>query len=808
MKKERKSSKKEIKKFQSDYGYFTQDGWEYVVTRPDTPRPWVNVISNGEYGIIESQGGTGFSWIGNSNLSRITRWEQDLVRDLYGKFIYVRDNDNGKYWSAAYKPCLTPFDFFEARHGIGYSVLTGSHQGIRTEKTIFVDRKDPVEVWNLKVTNESAEKRSLSLFTYFEWCLGNAGDTHREFQKTFIETDFDKEAYVLYGKKRAALVPPCISTGLSENPVEAFHAVSNLKPSAYDGDKETFFGIYRDIYNPAGVEKGRLSNTVGKNYDSIASLQVDLTLAPGESQTVIFLLGATAEKMVAKKLIQKYRTEQGVQKELDEVKNFWKDLLGKTWVETPDDSMNFMTNIWLKYQTISGRVWAKCGYYQSSGGYGFRDQLQDSHIFMPLKPEWAKKQIMLHAEQQFPDGIVKHWWHHRTNIGPVTNHSDDLVWLAFLTIHYLEETADYDFLNVKVPFLPDPKTGKEKTGTMYQHCLACIDKVLSRWSKRGLPLIGEGDWNDGMSHVGPAWKGESIWLGHFMYGILHQFAPICEMKKEKKRAAYYRKRAEAVKKAINQYGWDGEWYLCATRDDGRPIGSKSEREGKIHLNPQTWAIIHDTATPERAVKCMASAEKFLFKEYGPLLLTPAYSTTDATIGYLTRYAPAARENGGLYTHAGTWAIQAVAMTGDGDKAYKIYQSFLPILRGLDPKFYYAEPYVLPGNVDGPESPHFGRGSWTWYTGSAGWLFRVATDYMLGVHATPEGLKINPCIPKEWAKFKVKRFFRGSTYEIAVENPKHVNRGIKRITVNGNVIEGNLIRPIKGKSPHTVKVVMG
>ncbi len=320
--------------------------------------------------------------------------------------------------------------------------------------------------------------------------------------------------------------------------------------------------------------------------------------------------------------------------------------------------------------------------------------------------------------------------------------------------------------------------------------------------------MGECDWNDGLSHVGIHWKGESIWLGQFLYGILKEFAPYCEKRKDSSRAKNYLKRAQAVKDAINKHAWDGEWYIGCTRDDGRPLGSKSQEEGKIFLNTQTWAIINDTATPERAKKCMASIEKHLFKKYGPLLLTPAYSKTDPTIGYITRYAPSVRENGGLYTHAGTWAVQACAMVGKGDLAYKTYRSFNPPDRGLNPDLYYGEPYVMPGNVDGPESPHFGRGAWTWYTGSAGWSFRITLNYILGVQPVPEGLKINPVIPKEWSGFKMKRLFRGATYEITVKNPNYVSSGVKQIKFNGAKIEGNIIPTQKGKGFHKVEVLLG
>jgi len=806
--KTQKAKSKEVKKLESKYGYFTANGREYVITRPDTPRPWVNVICNGDYGFIESQTGSGFSWVDNSNLSRLTVWNQDLIKDESGKYIYIRDNETKEYWSAAWKPCCPEFDSFEVRHGQGYSVLKSAYKGIAVEKTVFVDVNEPVEVWHIALTNQSQSPRHLSLFSCLEWCLGNAADTHREFQKTFIETEIDHESGAIFGLKRPALVPGFISSGLSETPIQGFHAISNQKPAHYDGDKETFFGRYGGNRMPKAVIDGQLTDTAGKHYDSIAALQADVTLRPGETRSVVFLLGATSSRQRAKKIIAKYKTEGAVWRGLDEVKALWDRLLQATTVETPDDALNFMVNTWLKYQAISARLWARCAYYQSSGGFGFRDQLQDSHIFLPADPKLTKKQILLHAEHQFSDGTVFHWWHQGTSMGAITEMTDDLLWLVFLTIHYIEETADYSILNEKVNFLPDKKTKKVTQASLYVHCFRAIDKVLSRWSKRGLPLIGEGDWNDGMSHVGLKWKGESVWLGHFLYGILNKFAPMCDLKKDGKRGKLYLKRAAALKNAINQHAWDGEWYIRATRDDGRPLGSKKCKEGKIFLNAQTWAVIQGTATPERAKKCIQSADHYLFKKYGPLLFTPAFTVTDPTIGYLSRYAPAVRENGGLYTHAGTWAVQALAMLGKGNRAYEVFKSFNPPNRGLQPDKYYGEPYVTPGNVDGPESPHFGRGAWTWYTGSAAWSFRVVLDYLLGVHAVEAGLEINPAIPKEWKGYKVKRFFRGAEYDIVVKNPNKVSSGVKSIKVNGQKIDGWVIPPQKGKGPHQVTVVLG
>ena len=795
------------KKFASKYGYFTADGREFVITRPDTPSPWVNVISNGDYGVIETQTGSGFSWRDNSNLSRVTRWDQDLIRDNWGKYIYVRDRDNGDYWSGTWKPCMPKYDFFEVRHGQGYSILTSKLHGIRLEKTIFVDVEDPVEVWKVVLTNQSGKKRRLSLFTYFDWCLGNWSDTHREFHKTFIETWIDKKNGCIHGIKRAPLVPGFISTGMTEKPLQGFHA-ANPKPVAYDGDKESFLGRYGEIHAPAAVVEGKCRGSEGKWGDAAASLQVDVELGPKESKTVIFTLGSTRTREEAERIIQKYSHPRIAEQELNKVKALWDSFIHASEVETPDEALNFMTNTWMKYQAISARIWAKCAYYQSSGGYGFRDQLQDCQIFFATRPELAKKQILLHAEQQFPDGTVYHWWHHGTNIGAITHCSDDLLWLDFITLNYLDETADEAILSAVVKFLPDPKTKEVTSGTLYDHMLRAIDKVLTRFSPRGLPLIGECDWNDGLSHVGTKWKGESIWLGHFLYGILNRIAPVMEKRGDAPKAAEYLRRAEALKKALNEQGWDGEWYLGATRDDGRPLGSKKCETGKIFLNCQTWAVITGVADAKRARIAMDSAAKWLYKKYGPLLLTPGYNVTDATIGYITRYAPSVRENGGLYTHAGTWAVQAEAMMRDGEQAHQVYKSFNPAIRGLEPDIYYSEPYVTPGNVDGPDSPNNGRGGWTWYTGSAAWYEVVAMNWILGIRPAAKGLIVDPVIPKKWPGFKMKRLFRGSTYLIEVKNPDQTGQGVLSVVVDGKKQKENLIPDLRDGRTHRVEVTLG
>lgn len=803
--------------FRTSYGYFTADGKEYVILRPDTPRPWVNVISNGSYGVVVSQTGGGFSWWENANLARLNRWVQDLIRDEWGRYLFVRDDESGEFWSASWKPVCAPSDRYEVHHGIGYTTFVQHHGEIQTRWTMVVPPEDPCEIWRLELRNTGSRPRRLSVFSYLEWSLGNDLDWHREFQKTFIETAFHESRRALVGMKRKLPIPPYISSGMTEYPLSAFHAV-NRPVSSYEGDKEAFIGRYGTLQAPKAVREGKLSNTVGRWNDSIASLHVQAFLEPGQRTEVIFLLGKHDDEEATETLIHRYTQPQQVERTLQAVRQFWHPILANLLVETPDPAFNLMTNTWLKYQAISGRIWAKTAYYQSSAAYGYRDQLQDSHVFLPLKPELTKHQILLHANQQFRDGTVRHWWLPLLDTGPRTGKTDDLLWLVFVTLSYLQETDDLTILQQSARFLDGGR------GPLFDHCTRSIEKVLSRFSRRGLPLIGEGDWNDGLSAVGAKWKGESVWLGHFLYTILERWTQLLGRLKEERPISLtrigttptklsaclrrYRQQAAALKRAINRYGWDGKWYWYASRDDGRLIGSRTNREGRIHLNAQTWAVIAGTGTPQRIKTAMASVERYLDREYGPLLLTPAYTHPDDTIGYLSRYAPGMRENGGVYSHGATWAVLAECLLGRGDVAYRMYAKLCPPKRGMDPELYYVEPYVMPGNSDGPESPHFGRGGWTWYTGSAAWLFRVSTEWILGVRPTREGLAIDPCLPSSWDGFRMKRIFRGTTYEIHVENPRHLHRGVKAIWLDGKPLARPVVPALRDGQVHHVRVVMG
>ncbi len=760
------------------YGYFSDDGKEFIITTPKTPRPWVNVISNGDYGLVISQTGSGYSWRTHAQLNRITRWEQDLIRDNWGKYIYIRDNANGKFWSASFKPVCREPEHYLCKHGLGYTTIESLNEGILSKLTVFIPFGEPVEIWKLNLVNKSNMKRYISVFTYLEWCLGVAPDWHREFHKSFIETNFNEELNTIFAQKRLWDIPSDRGHWNTSWNYVAFHSV-NLPIASFDCDKESFIGMYNDFGNPNAVVIGRCENKYGNSYDAIASLNIDIEIDPDDEKTVIFTLGAADNIDDAKEIIKKYKSVSNVDMSFRETKEKWSDILDPLQVETPDASLNVMVNNWLKYQTISCRLWGRSAYYQVGGAYGFRDQLQDSLLFLYLNPEVTKKQIILHAKHQFKDGRVYHWWHPITETGLLNEISDNRLWLPFVLIKYIEETNDFSILDEKVPFVDDGNSA-----TIYEHCIRAIDFSLKKFSERGLPLIGGGDWNDGLNAVGLDGKGESIWLGHFLYRILIDFSFIAEKIGDTERANHYINRAMMLKESINRYGWDGKWYLRATKDNGEKIGSSENEAGKIFLNAQTWAVISGVADLNRANEVMSAVEDYLECEIGPLLLYPAYKKPDKFIGYLTRYAPGARENGGLYTHAGTWSIIAFAILKKSDAVYRIFKKINPANPEKNIDIYCAEPYVTPGNVEGPESPFFGRAGWTWYTGSSAWLLRAVVDYILGVRATFDGLYVDPCIPNSWQSYKIKRIFRGAIYDIEILNPNGKSCGVSEVFVNG------------------------
>ena len=790
-------------KFKSPYGYFSDDGKEYIITTPITPRPWGNVISNSDYGMMISQTGSGYSWRGNAGQNRITRSFQDLIKDNWGKYFYIRDLKRNTYWSAAYKPVMHPYESFSVVHGIGYSRFIQKIEDIESELLVFVSANDPVEIFQLTLRNAGQESRELDVTSYAEWLLGFAPDEHREFHKLFIETSADAPNQTVYARKCLWGFPD--DRGRHNNidwPYTAFMSVSEPLKS-FDCDKESFLGLYQNDDKPHAMSLPQLAGKSGRFTDAIAALQVEVHLAPGEAKTIVFTLGVAEDgREDAADLIERYTSVEKSRKALQEVHQFWSRFLDGEKVETPDEALNFMTNTWLKYQSISCRLWGKSAFYQVSAGYGFRDQLQDSQIFLVGEPEFTRKQLLMHAAQQFIEGDVFHWWFSIRGGGPRTNCSDDLLWLPFILDAYLQETDDLDILDESIPYLngaPEP---------LYDHCKRAIERSFSRFSPRGIPLMGDHDWNDGLSAVGTLLKGESFWVAEFLYMILGNFIPLARLRGDDGFADKCQIVRDNLKDALNRYGWDGEWYMQATTDDGLLLGSITNDEGKIFLMPNTWAVISGAADEQRAAIVMNSVTKYLLRDFGTLLNYPAFTKPRPDIGYVTRYAPGLRENGGVYTHAATWAVWAYTLVGQPNLSYEAYRRICPPNRSGDIDTYKAEPYVTPGNIDGPLSEYYGRGGWTWYTGSSQWLHRVATHWILGIRPQKDGLLVDPSIPSDWSEYRVTRKFRNATYEISVHNPAHLHSGVKSMSVDGVMVQGNLIPIFADGLTHRVEVTMG
>jgi cellobiose phosphorylase len=789
-----------MEQFSTKYGHFSSDGNEYIITNFRTPKPWVNVLSNGRYGLVISQTGGGFSWDTHSEFNRLNRWHQDLVQDNWGKYFYIKDNISGDVWSPTWMPVKTELDFYHIIYGFGYSKFISEFKGVKITLIVFIPLNENTEIWNFSIENKTRSKKSLSIYSYFEWCLGSSSDHHREFHKTFLETHFDSKLNCMTATKRLWEIPLGDRGHWNiEYPYLGFISCSN-KISDYDGDKDTFIGQYGSLQHPAGLNTKNLSKKLGKWNDSIGTVKTEIEIPPTIEKQINFFIGIKENKRAIASVLKKFVDQKNIDSALIELKLFWQKLFDTLVIETPDKAMNLLVNKWLRYQAIAGRLWARTAYYQQSGAFGFRDQLQDSLVFLPIDPTKTEDQIRLHARHQFEDGTVLHWWHPISDTGLSTKMTDDLLWLPFVIINYIDETGNYKILDIKETYYDN----KNKKDSLFNHSVAAIEKVLTRMSQRGLTLIGAGDWNDGLSAVGLDMKGESVWLSEFFYLILVRFSELCKEIGKNNLHKKYSSKASDLKKVFDKYAWDGEWFWRATKDDGKKVGSKTSSEGKIYLNSQTWSVISGIANTSKQKKAMNAVSKHLLKMNGCLLLSPAYTRSDKMIGYLSRYAPGRRENGGVYTHAATWSIWAYSLLKQNDLAFKAYKNLCPIYNGMNPDEYVAEPFVTPGNIDGPKSPNYGMGGWTWYTGSASWYQKVIVDWILGVRATHKGMVVDPCIPSDWREFSLKRLFRGTTYDIKVVQSLKSSKKKKYIVFEGKKIEGNVL-PLSRKEEVNVEV---
>jgi len=798
-------------------GGFTPDGREYAIylgpgTR--TPAPWVNVLANPGFGALISESGSGFAWATNSQSNRLTPWSNDPVTDPPGDAIYIRDEQLGVFWTPTAAP-IREKDAYRARHGQGYTLFEHNSHAIEQELVTFVPLDEaggaPVRIQRLRLRNRSSRRRRLSVFAYADCVLG----TNRDDAQMQLVTSWDADSRTLLA--RNAYHPDFGSriAFLSASPA----------PQSYTADRTEFLGRNGSYARPAALLRQSLSGHDGAGMDPCMALQVIVEIGPGQETEVTLLLGEAADTAELQRLVERFRDPDRVEQSLQETRAAWDRLLETVQVETPDLAINFLMNRWLPYQTLSCRIWGRSAFYQSGGAVGFRDQLQDCLALVYAAPDVARQQILTAAARQFLEGDVQHWWHPQSGAGVRTRISDDLLWLPYATAQYVRVTGDVGILDEMVPFLDGQKLAEGELEAYFvpavsleahpllDHCRRAITKGLTS-GPHGLPLIGTGDWNDGLNRVGAAGQGESVWLAWFLVDLLGSFAELLEGRGHSEEAQACRTRAERLTAAVEEQAWDGEWYRRAYFDDGTPLGTRDADECRIDAIAQAWATISGLGDPERAREALrAVQEKLVRREDGLIaLLEPPFDTTPKDPGYIKGYVPGVRENGGQYTHAAAWVILAYLMQGDGDEAFDLLDLVNPVSHALDrasAERYKVEPYVVAADVYAVE-PHAGRGGWTWYTGAAAWLYRVALNDMLGLRVESRdgvaALVIDPCIPKGWPHYEMEFRRDGGIWRIRVENPRGVNRGVERVTLDGADVPGCVV-PLKGGGEHEVVVTL-
>lgn len=791
--------------FFNGYGGFNKEDKSYVIRLTDnlnTPAPWINVISNDDFGFHISESGSSYTWCGNSRENKITPWSNDYIRDPLGEALYIRDNKDNISFSISPKPIRDDGEYI-IKHGFGYSEFKHTYNGIKAKLEVFIPKTEKVKIQRITLKNISDNDKEISIFYYAQLVLGVYSYESSKYISTYIKDD---NSYI------GGINPYSEYFGK----MMAYATIIGGENLSFTGDRREFIGRNKDLSSPEALTKTGLSNRCGSIYDPCLGCYAEIKLKKGECGEVLVLLGQDEEANI-RSIIEKYSVIENAEKELKKAKYYWSEFLGRIQVKTCDKSIDYLLNGWLLYQTLSCRYLSRTAFYQSGGAYGFRDQLQDSMALGVVKPEITKDQILRSASRQYVEGDVQHWWHPVVNSGIRTRFSDDLLWLPYVTAEYINATGDYEILNEVSPYLEDEplKAGEDerytivnqssKKGTIYEHCLKAINHSL-KFGSHNIPLMGSGDWNDGMSTVGNKGKGESVWLGWFLYSILSNFEEIARYMNDEETAIKYDERKEFIKENIEKNAWDGSWYRRAYFDDGTPLGSRENPECQIDSLAQSWAVISGAGKDVRIKEAMKAVDDNLVKKDKGmiLLLTPPFDDSSLQPGYIKGYVPGVRENGGQYTHAAVWVILALTKLKLGNKAVNYYSMINPINHArskLECMLYKVEPYVMSADVYIKE-PHGGRGGWSWYTGASGWMYRVGIENILGIKKIKDkGYKIEPCIPCEWDKYEVKIKNSNEEYFIKVHKEKMLsmeNVAEIKTFINGEEVLDNIIPRNLGK----------
>jgi cyclic beta-1,2-glucan synthetase len=800
--------------FFNGYGGFAPDGREYVITTvpgKPTPLPWVNVLANPEFGSVVAENGIAYTWCENAHEFRLTPWTNDAVCDTGGEAIYVRDDDSGEFWSPAPEPRCGNAPYV-CRHGFGYSVFEHSEDGIRSELWTYVALDAPVKFNALKLRNDSNRPRRISVTGYVEWVLGDL----REKSAMYVVTEIDAKSGAMFARN-------AYNTEFPDR--VAFFDVDETTRTV-SGDRTEFIGRNGTLRNPAAMSRTRLSNKVGAGLDPCGALQVALDLAPGQERELVFTLGVTRTQRAedAGKFAQKLRGPSAARAALDAVRQYWSRTLGTVQVETPDAALNVLANGWLPYQIMASRLWARSGFYQSSGAYGFRDQLQDVMALVYAEPALVREHLLRCAAHQFREGDVQHWWHPPSNRGVRTRITDDFLWLPLATCRYVAATGDTGVLEEMVQFIDgrplntdeesyyDLPAQSAESATLYQHCVRAIQNGL-RFGSHGLPLMGTGDWNDGMNLVGAKGKGESIWLGFFQCTVLSRFAELARKHDDTQFAERCEHEADQLRRNLEQHGWDGAWYRRAYFDDGTPLGSAQNDECQIDSIAQSWAVLSGAGEDRHARQAMDALDQHLVRRSDAIiqLLDPPFDKSAMNPGYIKGYVPGVRENGGQYTHGAVWAAMAFAALGDSRRAWELFSMINPVNHGDSAEkiaTYKVEPYVVAADVYAT-APHTGRGGWTWYTGSAGWLYRFIVESLLGLQQEAGVLRLAPCLPEAWPSFTLNYRFRETLYRITVTRsaPGTQHQEAIQLSIDGVAQHEAAIPLVDDHVEHRVDVIL-